>query len=81
MVHERIARRGILMGLLVVILGCLGVLSLLQGWHLNPTVYGEGPSYNRPCYGTAGYQDDGQAQQARRHERERDRRTEESRKD
>jgi hypothetical protein len=64
---------------LVPILGLLVLMSVFKGWHLDPMVYGEGPSYVPCFYGAPGYQDDGQAQQARRHERERERRAKESR--
>jgi hypothetical protein len=66
-------------GLLELILGFLGLLSMLKGWHIDATVYGEGPSYDRPSYGIPGYHDDEQTRQSRRRERERDRRAEESR--
>jgi hypothetical protein len=77
---SRIALRGIsMLGLLAFILGFLGLLSMLKGWHLDATVYGEGPTYDRSSYGIPGYHDDGQIRQSRRRERERDRRAAESR--
>ena len=57
----------------------LGLLSMLKGWHIDATVYGEGPAYDRPYYGIPGYHDDGHIRQSRRREREKDRRAEESR--
>ena len=65
--------------LFVLTLGFLGLLSMLKGWHVDATVYGEGPSYDRPSYRIPGYQDDGQIRQSHRREREKDRRAEESR--
>ena len=57
----------------------LGLLSMLKGWHIDATVYGEGPAYDRPYYGIPGYHDDGQTRQSRRREREKARRAAESR--
>jgi hypothetical protein len=68
-----------MLGLLAFILGFLGLLSMLKGWHLDATVYGEGPTYDHFSYGIPGYHDDGQIRQSRRRERERDRRAAESR--
>ena len=68
-----------MIGLLEFSLVCLGLLSMLKGWHLDATVYGEGPSYDRPSSGILGYHDDGQIRQFRRREREKARRAEEAR--
>ena len=77
---SRIALQGVaIIDLLELILGFLGLLSMLKGWHLDATVYGEGPTYDRSSYGIPGYHDDGQIRQSRRRERERDRRAAESR--
>jgi hypothetical protein len=65
--------------LLFLALGFLGLMSMLKGQHIDTTVYGESPSYDRPCYEIPGYQDDEQIRQFRRREREKDRRAEESR--
>jgi hypothetical protein len=65
--------------LLVSFLAFLGLLSILKGWHIDTTVYGEGPFYDRPSYGIAGYPDDEQIRQSRRREREKERRAQESR--
>jgi hypothetical protein len=65
--------------LLVLMLVFLVLLSLLKGWHIDTTVYGEGPAYDRPSYGIAGYPDDEQIRQSRRREREKERRAQESR--
>jgi hypothetical protein len=43
---------------------------MLKGWHLDATVYEEGPSYDRPSYSIPSYHDDGQIRQFRRRERE-----------
>jgi len=66
-------------GLLELILGFLGLLSMLKGWHSDAAVYGDGPSYDRPSYGIPGYHEDGQTRQTRRRDREKARRAEESR--
>jgi hypothetical protein len=77
---SRFALRGVpVIGLLELTLAFLGLLSMLKGWHLDATVYGEGPSYDRLFYGIPGYHDDGHLRQSRRREREKDRRAEESR--
>jgi hypothetical protein len=65
--------------LLVLLLGFLGLLSVLKGRHIDTTVYEEDPVYYRPSYEVPGYQDDEQKRQFRRREREKDRRAEESR--
>lgn len=77
---SRMALRGrLIIHPLAIIFGCLGVLSMLQGWHSDTPVYGEGPSYDRPSSGIPGSHEDGQTRQARRRERERHRRAAESR--
>jgi hypothetical protein len=65
--------------LLVFILGFLGLLSMLKGWHSDATVSGEGASYDRPSSGIPSYHDDEHIRQFRRREREKDRRAAESR--
>jgi hypothetical protein len=65
--------------LLMLALGFLGLLSLLKGRHSDTTVYEESPVYYRPSYEVPGYQDDEHIRQSRRREREKDRRTTESR--
>ena len=62
--------------LLFLALGFLGLMSLLKGQHIDTTVYGEDPSYDRPSYNIPGYQDDEHIRQLRRREREKDRRAE-----
>ena len=68
-----------MIGLLELILGFLGLLSMLKGWQSDAMVSGEGPSYDRPSSGIPGYHDDGQIRQSRRREREKARRAAESR--
>jgi hypothetical protein len=65
--------------LLIFALGLLGILSMRKEWHTDGTLYGEGVSYARPSYSIPGYHDDEQTRQARRRERAKDRRAEESR--
>ena len=68
-----------MIGLLVLDVEFLGLLKVLQGWQSDATVYGEGPSYDRPSSGIPGYHDDGQIRQSRRREREKARRAAEAR--
>ena len=76
----RVALKGaFIIDLKELILGSLGLLSMLKGWHLDATVYGEGPSYDHLSYGIPGYHDDGQIRQSRRRDREKARRAAESR--
>ncbi len=68
-----------MIGLLELILGFLGLLSMLKGWQSDAMVSGDGPSYDRPSSGIPGYHDDGQIRQSRRREREKARRAAEAR--
>ena len=56
-----------------------GLLGMLKEWHMGATVYGDDLAYDRPSSGMPGYHNDEQIRQFRRREREKDRRTKESR--
>ena len=57
----------------------LGLLTALKGQPLDTTRYEDGPFYDRPFSAIPGYHDDEQLRQARRRERGKDRRAQESR--
>ena len=60
-------------------LSFLGIFSTLKGEPLDTTGYEDGPFSDRPSYAIPGYHDDEQLRQARRRERGKDRRAQESR--
>ena len=65
--------------LLELILGFLGLLSVLKGRHIETTVDEADPAYYRPSYAVPGYHEDEQIRQSRRRERGKNRRATESR--
>jgi len=65
--------------MLCLALSFLGLMSTLQGQHLDTAVYEEGPYYNRLSSAIPGYQEDEHIRQFRRREREKKRPAEEFR--
>jgi hypothetical protein len=55
----------------------LGLLGMLNKWHIGATGYRDDLAYHRSPSSIPRYQEDGQLRQFRRQERERDRRAEE----
>ena len=65
--------------MLCLVLRFLGLMSTLNGQHLNTAVYEEGHHYTRPSSDIPGYHEDAHIRQCHRRERAKKRRAEECR--